>query len=45
MNSPPSPSPLIPYEPIRQEYGIPVYSSNDIAMFGEPDHYGIWKVG
>lgn len=33
----------IPYEPIRMEYDIPVYSSADIDMFGEPDHYGIWR--
>jgi len=33
----------IPYEPIRYEYEVPVYSSLSIRDYGIPDNYGIWK--
>jgi hypothetical protein len=33
----------IPYTPLRMEYNIPVFSSEDISKYGEPDHYGIWQ--
>tara|TARA_R110002126_G_scaffold78877_1_gene196178 strand:- start:112 stop:753 length:642 start_codon:yes stop_codon:yes gene_type:complete len=34
---------MVPYDPIRVEFGIPTYSSSDIEMFGLPDHYGVWQ--
>jgi len=32
---------LIPYDPLRFESSVPVYSSNDILKYGVPDHYNI----
>jgi hypothetical protein len=33
----------IPYTPLRMEYKIPVFSSEDISKYGIPDLYGIWQ--
>ena len=30
-----------PYNPLRTEDGYPVYSRNDIDLYGQPDYYGI----
>lgn len=30
-------------EPIRYEYGVPIYSKSQIDLWGLPDNYGVWK--
>ncbi len=32
---------MLPYEPIRIQYGIPEYRLEDIELFGLPDHWGV----
>ena len=34
---------MYPVPPIREDYGVPVFSASQLETYGEPDHYGIWQ--